>query len=69
MIGECDHGTHTHDGITHTQPGEQILDQVTLAPGLVIQNQSIGVAIEDAGFDGVDGIIGYATSGRSLAIL
>ncbi|KAI0708411.1 acid protease [Earliella scabrosa] len=38
--------------------GEQILDQVTLAPGLVIQNQSIGVAIEDAGFDGVDGILG-----------
>ncbi|KAI0703854.1 acid protease [Cerioporus squamosus] len=38
--------------------GEQFLDQVTLAPNLVIQNQSLGAAIEDAGFDGVDGIIG-----------
>ncbi|RPD60577.1 acid protease [Lentinus tigrinus ALCF2SS1-7] len=38
--------------------GQQFLDQVTLAPGLVIQNQSIGAALEDAGFDGVDGIVG-----------
>ncbi|KAI0649649.1 acid protease [Trametes meyenii] len=38
--------------------GEQITDQVTLAPGFVIENQSLGVAIEDEGFDGVDGIIG-----------
>ncbi|KAI0767720.1 acid protease [Fomes fomentarius] len=38
--------------------GQQFTDQVELAPGLVIQNQSIGAALEDAGFDGVDGIIG-----------
>ncbi|KAI0672031.1 acid protease [Trametes maxima] len=38
--------------------GNQITDQVTLAPGFVIENQSLGVAIDDAGFDGVDGIIG-----------
>ncbi|KAI0760884.1 acid protease [Trametes elegans] len=38
--------------------GQQVLDTVTLAPDLVIENQSIGVAIEDEGFDGVDGIIG-----------
>ncbi|KAI0752479.1 acid protease [Daedaleopsis nitida] len=38
--------------------GQQFIDQVTLADGLVIQNQSIGAALEDQGFDGVDGIIG-----------
>lgn len=38
--------------------GQEVIDQVTLAPGFVIQNQSLGVAIEDAGFDGLDGIIG-----------
>ncbi|KAI9070303.1 acid protease [Trametes sanguinea] len=36
----------------------EFTDQVTLAPGLVIQDQSIGAAIESQGFDGVDGIIG-----------
>ena len=41
--------------------GQEVIDQVTLAPGFVIQNQSLGVAIEDAGFDGLDGIIGYVT--------
>ncbi len=41
--------------------GEEFLDTVTLAPGLVITNQSLGAAIEDRGFDGVDGIIGYAS--------
>lgn len=39
--------------------GQEVNDQVTLAPGLVIQGQSLGVAILDQGFDGVDGIIGY----------
>ncbi|OSC99237.1 acid protease [Trametes coccinea BRFM310] len=38
--------------------GEEFTDQVTLAPGLVIQNQAIGAALESQGFDGVDGIIG-----------
>ncbi|KAI8989240.1 acid protease [Trametes punicea] len=38
--------------------GEEFTDQVTLAPGFVIQNQAIGAAIESQGFDGVDGIIG-----------
>ena len=33
-------------------------DQVTLAPDLVIQNQSIGVASRAEGFQGVDGILG-----------
>ena len=33
-------------------------DTVTLAPGLVIANQSIGVASSAQGFQGVDGILG-----------
>ena len=35
-----------------------VTDTVTIAPGLVIQNQSIGVASTAQGFDGVDGILG-----------
>ncbi|KAJ7486176.1 acid protease [Mycena galericulata] len=38
--------------------GTEYIDQVTLAPGLVIQQQSIGVASSATGFTGVDGIIG-----------
>ena len=40
--------------------GEEVTDTVTLAPGLAIANQSIGVAVESEGFTGLDGIIGYA---------
>lgn len=35
-----------------------VTDTVTLGPGLVIQNQSIGVASSAQGFQGVDGILG-----------
>jgi len=38
--------------------GTEYTDQVTLAPGLVISKQSIGVASTSSGFDGVDGILG-----------
>ncbi|OBZ76839.1 Polyporopepsin [Grifola frondosa] len=38
--------------------GEEYLDTVTLANGLVIKNQSIGVANITEGFDGIDGILG-----------
>ncbi|KZP01517.1 acid protease [Calocera viscosa TUFC12733] len=38
--------------------GEEYTDQVDLGGGLVIANQSIGVASTDTGFQGVDGIIG-----------
>ncbi|EJU03730.1 aspartic proteinase precursor [Dacryopinax primogenitus] len=38
--------------------GEEYTDQVDLGGGLVINNQSIGVASTDEGFQGVDGIIG-----------
>ncbi|KAF8497321.1 aspartic peptidase A1 [Gautieria morchelliformis] len=38
--------------------GTEFIDQVTLAPGLVIQSQSIGVASTSTGFAGVDGILG-----------
>ncbi|KAF8526358.1 aspartic peptidase domain-containing protein [Gautieria morchelliformis] len=34
------------------------INRVTLAPGLVIQSQSIGVASRSRGFAGVDGILG-----------
>jgi hypothetical protein len=36
------------------------LDQITLPPDVVIQNQGIGVALEQQGFgNGVDGILGF----------
>ncbi|CAK5284890.1 unnamed protein product [Mycena citricolor] len=38
--------------------GTEFTDQVTLAPGLVIAKQSIGVASTSTGFSGVDGILG-----------
>ncbi|KAJ6580000.1 aspartic peptidase A1 [Mycena vulgaris] len=38
-------------------------DQVTIAPGLVIPNQSIGVARSSNGFEGVDGILGIGPVG------
>lgn len=38
--------------------GNEFTDTVTLGPGLVIENQSIGVASTAQGFDGVDGILG-----------
>ena len=43
-----------------TVSGEEWLDTVTLAPDLVISQQSIGVASSSSGFDGlgIDGILG-----------
>ncbi|KAH9944911.1 aspartic peptidase A1 [Amylocystis lapponica] len=38
--------------------GFEVLDKLTLASGLTIENQSIGVAEMCSGFDGVDGILG-----------
>ncbi|KAJ7849363.1 family A1 protease [Mycena olivaceomarginata] len=38
--------------------GTEYTDQVTLAPGLVIPKQSIGVASNSSGLDGTDGILG-----------
>jgi cathepsin E len=38
--------------------GEEYLDTVSLGNGLTVKNQSIGVAIESTGFNGVDGILG-----------
>jgi len=38
--------------------GFEVQDQVTLAPGLTIENQIIGVAVASGGFDDVDGILG-----------
>ncbi|GLB35829.1 putative peptidase A1 [Lyophyllum shimeji] len=38
--------------------GNEFIDTVTLAPGLVIPNQSIGVATTSSGFQGTDGILG-----------
>ncbi|KAF8633816.1 hypothetical protein AX15_001229 [Amanita polypyramis BW_CC] len=38
--------------------GLEVLDAVNIAPGLTLQNQSIGVALLSQGFDGVDGILG-----------
>ncbi|KAJ7239393.1 aspartic proteinase [Mycena haematopus] len=57
--------------------GTEYTDQVTLASGLVIAKQSIGVAYESTGFTGFDGILGIGpvdltkgtlTPGRSTLI-
>jgi hypothetical protein len=38
--------------------GDEYTDTVTLSPDLVISKQSIGVATQSQGFQGVDGILG-----------
>ena len=38
--------------------GEEFIDTVSLASGLTIPQQSIGVAEISEGFEGVDGILG-----------
>jgi len=38
--------------------GFEVIDQVTIGPDLVIHEQSMGVALKAAGFNGVDGILG-----------
>ena len=42
----------------HLQPGAEYLDSVTIAPGVVISGQSIGVASNSSGFFNLDGIMG-----------
>ncbi|KAJ7444588.1 aspartic peptidase A1 [Mycena galericulata] len=49
--------------------GNEFLDQVTIAPGLVIPQQSIGVATSSDGFEGVDGIIGIGPVDLTLDTL
>ncbi|KAJ7910741.1 aspartic peptidase A1 [Mycena leptocephala] len=53
--------------VTYGSGDFQFLDQVTIAPGLVIHNQSIGVATSSDGFEGVDGILGYSQGTLSPA--
>ncbi|CDO74322.1 hypothetical protein BN946_scf184570.g1 [Trametes cinnabarina] len=43
---------------TNVMTGTQVYDDITLADGLTIKNQSLGVAAVSQGFDGVDGILG-----------
>ena len=42
----------------HVIPGLEYLDSVTIAPGVVISQQSIGVASQSSGFSHFDGILG-----------
>ena len=48
--------------------GVEYLDRVTLGNGLVIENQTIGVASSFSGFrlEGVDGVLGYCLSAADL---
>ncbi|TDL28097.1 aspartic protease [Rickenella mellea] len=55
--------TKTKDSVSVTYgsgefSGTEFTDQVTLGSGLTIPKQSIGVASQSQGFDGVDGILG-----------
>ncbi|RDB29357.1 Polyporopepsin [Hypsizygus marmoreus] len=49
--------------------GTEFTDTVTIAPGLVIPTQSIGVASRSVGFDGFDGILGIGPVGLTLGTL
>ncbi|KAF8524844.1 acid protease [Hysterangium stoloniferum] len=49
--------------------GDEFTDQVTLASGLVIKSQSIGVATTNTGFNGVDGILGIGPAGLTVGTL
>jgi cathepsin E len=49
--------------------GTEFTDTVTLAPGLVISGQSIGVASTSTGFDGTDGILGIGPVDLTLDTL
>lgn len=42
----------------HPIPGTEYIDSVTIAPGVVISGQSIGVASNSSGFHNLDGILG-----------
>lgn len=44
-------------------------DTVTLSPTLVIENQSIGVASQAQGFQGVDGILGVGPTDLTASTL
>ncbi|KAH9934569.1 aspartic peptidase A1 [Epithele typhae] len=43
--------------------GMEVVDQVTLAPGLTLPRQSIGDGLVSMGFSGVDGILGIGPKG------
>ncbi|KAI9443644.1 aspartic peptidase A1 [Lactarius indigo] len=49
--------------------GTEFRDTVTIGPGLVIPNQSIGVASTSTGFDGFDGILGIGPVDLTLGTL
>jgi cathepsin E len=49
--------------------GTEFIDQVTIASGLVIPKQSIGVASTSTGFTGTDGIIGIGPVDLTLGTL
>jgi len=53
------YGSGNFSGIEYT-------DTVSLAPGLVIEKQSIGVATTAQGFQGIDGILGVGPSDLTL---
>jgi cathepsin E len=66
--------TKTSDSVSVTYgsgsfSGTEFIDKVTIASGLVITKQSIGVASTSSGFQGVDGIIGIGPTDLTLGTL
>lgn len=49
--------------------GNEFLDTVTLSPTLVIPNQSIGVASNSSGFQGLDGVLGLGPVDLTIGTL
>ncbi|KAJ3799690.1 acid protease [Lentinula aff. detonsa] len=49
--------------------GQETGETVNIVPGLAVENQSLGEAIESEGFDGVDGIMGFGPVGLTEGTL
>ncbi|KAI0768263.1 acid protease [Trametes elegans] len=48
---------------------KQFLDRIDLGSGLIVNGQSIGVADQSQGFEGVDGVLGIGPSGLTIGSL
>lgn len=68
VFGKQGHVQETHGHVLTWIIGEAFSDTVTVADGLAIENQVIGSALDSSGFDGVDGIIGYAVFLRTSVL-
>ena len=55
--------------VPYTPPGTEFMDNMTIAPGVVIPSQSIGVASFSHGIKDADGILGWAWTQTSPHVI